>query len=327
MKIVVVGSGVSAMVASWVCRSHDLVCWSPSGRFGGQFASGPFRLVRATQAATDMLDQLDLAFETHDSQPGIILADGSLLPLPDGFATVRSRDAAKMRQEYITKSRGAWAVSREELEGMAEPERHPDLALDFDFASFRRAIADDTEIRQGQLVDLDPQRRRATFRGPSGDVVESYDSLIFTCPSEVVYRALPVRHAQKMPQHVTSAVDIVHVVTPDGVGAAIDRLVGFDVVWIPATPAAFLMRLSHETDGYACEFKAGATLEEIKADLAFALPFGHSHVKIDRGLRGIVTHDREAGELPKDVHAAGPHATGYMCTLDETLDRMMELFA
>jgi len=52
------------------------------------------------------------------------------------------------------------------------------------------------------------------------------------------------------------------------------------------------------------------------------------NLAVGSGLRGMVTHDhREAGELPKDVHAAGPHATGYMCTLDETLDRMMELFA
>lgn len=327
MKIVVVGSGVSAMVASWVCRSHDLVCWSPSGRFGGQFAAGPFRLVRATEAAMGMLDQLDLPFETHDSQPGVIMPGGALLPLPDGFAAVKSLEAEKMRREYVVKSRGEWALSRPDLEGMAEPERLPDVALDFDFASFRGAIGEDTEIHQGQLVDLDPQRRRATFRGVRGEHVESYDSLIFTCPSEVVYRSLPVRQAQKMAQHMTSAVDVAHVTSPDGVGAAIDRLVGFDVIWTPATPAKVLMRLSHETDGYAAEFKAGATIEEMQADLAFALPFGHSLVKIDRGLRGMVTPAREPGELPKDVHAAGPHAAGHMCTLDETLDRMMELFA
>lgn len=328
MKIVVVGSGISAMATSWAGRAHDLVCWSPTGQFGGQFANGPFRLVRATHNMAMMLDQLDLAFETHETQPGIILGNGRIEPLPDGFARIRSKQYQEMRTEYLEKSRGEWSLKRADIQGMmGEPEHIPATHMDFDFDDFRESIAVDTEIRVGHLVDLDPRDHKATFWTTEGQIVQKYDLLIFTCPSEVIARALPARHAQKMQRNITSPVDIAHVKTPDGIGDRIDTLIGFDVIWTPSTPQRTLMRLSHETEGYACEFKSGATIEALTADLEFALPFGHSVTKIDRAQRGIVTCDPDDGELPKCVHAAGPHATGHMHTLDETLDRIMEILA
>ena len=99
MKIIIVGSGASAMMASYAARAHDVTCWSPSGLLAGQFGAGPFRLIRSTPVVRGMLDQLDLPFDTWTTQPGMI-CDGRVLELPDAFAGIKPRDAYELQASY-----------------------------------------------------------------------------------------------------------------------------------------------------------------------------------------------------------------------------------
>lgn len=330
MKIVIVGSGASAMMASYAARAHDVVCWSLSGKLGGQFDAGPFRLVRNTPDMREMLDQLDMSFETWTTQPGMI-HNGDLCILPDAFAEIRSREAYGLQASYRAKSRGEWARDNALLRGMCEPEVDPCVALDLNFAALAEAIgADDLPVRTGRLASVDAKNRTAIFKAGAGVHVEHYDMLIVTCPIDILARSLKSSrwlNRWYVPSHVTSPVDLVYVDSPDGVGNAIDPLVGFDAVWTPVTPRNVLMRLSHDFGGYVAECQHGASLEDISADLAYALPFGHHVKRIERGLRGVVTADPEEARLPPGIIAAGPHATGKMVTIDETLAQMMEIFA
>lgn len=322
MRIIVVGSGISAMVASWAARAHDLTCWSPSGRFGGQFGAGPFRLVRATDNFCAMLDQLELIYEPFETQPGMLVKPGQVLPLPDAYAAINRTLRDQIRKEYAFKYGGS-ANS-----GMPEPELVPTAALDFDYAHFTKAIEADTDIERGRLQRVDIDRKVATFLRDFREIQVPFDAMIVACPMLALSNAFhPISMAPELPSHSTAPVGLVHVATPDSRGETIDELVGFDAIWTPITPRRALMRMSHVSFGYVCEFRNDASAEELQEDLAFALPLGHDVVKIERGLRGNVVAGQNTGKLPANVYAAGPHATGKMNTPDTTLDRMMELFA
>lgn len=334
MRIVIVGSGASAMMASWAARAHDVLCVSPSGQFGGQFGIGPWRVVEATEQMQGLLDQVGVpyAVSTCPSHPAVwidVCDRPVILHVPDDFAEVPSRDLDVMASAYSLKYD---LINDPAIPGLREPEWRQHSYLDFDFDLLVGAIADDTDIAAGSLIRVDVDRRRAHFMTPDGESIEPYDLLIVTCPIAEFARAIIHDPRYSCPVHWTSTIDLAFVEAPiRGTAQVPDPLLAADTIWCPYLPT--VMRMSHALSGeskesaYVVEFKANESIERLSMDLDRVLGKSYRVTRLVRGVRGPVVPDlSEPWSLTqKAIRPLGPHATGIMASISTTLEEAIAM--
>lgn len=331
------------MMVSWAARTHDVICVSPSGKFGGQFGVGPWRLVPDDPRLLGLLNQLDIPHSTSRISGDKCMSHAALwiqrdqnsdkdlfLHVPEAFTTIKSADLQAMNLAQAAKFD---RVRTPPVMGMLEPEwtLTPSQYVDFDYNALTMAVAADTDLHQGSLCRVDVNNKIAYFIDDEGDVFEeTYDRLVITCPIAVFNES--IEHTRfTTPAHTTSTIDLAFVeAEPRGTYKTPDHMLSADVVWTPFAPT--IMRLTHHTLGggsaYCVEFKAGASLQSLRKDLDSILGERYKVKSLLRGVRGPVIRDSsESWRLDKrGIHAIGPHATGVMTPITTALATALKLF-
>lgn len=302
MKIAIIGSGVSACLASWALRRHEVTMISPSGKIGGQWASGPIRIARPTQALVDALEWSGSEYLIRQVTVGIATID-------DGRGVgVDAEDYVPHGDEscgYLLKQfemLPSWSAKRLE---MPDPVSAFSQAQGSELASvevcdpfaFMQAAADDCEIIAGRVAQIRP----GWIATESGDHIDA-DMVVVCAPVE----SLRVAIRRSLPRSSHGITSLWWLPTD----SLPPLMMAYDVVHVATTRASKVFRVSNVTSGYWIEASGFATRLDVIKDCSY-LGFDCADAIEARGL----IPGAPCG-TPPDMHSRGLRFLGPLARCD-----------
>lgn len=210
-RVVILGGGMSGIVALWALRDLDPLLIEATGRLGGSFGDGGLKLLRATPSVETMLADLGVPHERYTPRGGL-LALGIVEPHPQWFREQTAATRDSLQDWHWAKTRQG-ARERDPLrDGLARTTcmddpmgNGPQQALKYSQAilganvlgHFAGRLMMDwrvTSILDGWLcVD-------STFGGKKREEQVPFDFLVITLPLWISYRLAKTTLGYRLPE-------------------------------------------------------------------------------------------------------------------------------
>lgn len=202
MKIVVLGGGLTGLMAAFVLRKFGDVTLIDERQRIGAPNSGLLRHLRRTSAMGDLLDSLGVLWKAWRLRGGILL-DGEIRPYPVWMRQMPDNERLQLQKLYWERTRGSLPKSGDDdvARCMGNPMEDPEMAINLDREELarllaHRAIRDDVLFIPGSKV-VNITERQVMISPPlwwrrSPQTVEiDYDHLIMTLPLPVASELAP----------------------------------------------------------------------------------------------------------------------------------------
>jgi choline dehydrogenase-like flavoprotein len=310
-RVVIVGGGVSGLVASWAFaqRGQRSVILEP-GTVGGEFLSGGLKYIHASEGMVELFDGLDLPHSDYKIIGGILLRD-RVKPYPKCFKGMEPQEAARIRADHYRKTRRAQPGDGFAAAAMNDPaaveSKH--RAIRCDFKAMIQELDKRANVLRLGLKQIDSARSAILLS--NGEWV-SYTKLVVTIPLWAVRNMADFY----VPQGVAMGLNLIQV-RPHK-----DDFARWDYVYTPYTPADAVHRFSPAGGGYSCEVNGDweRQAESVKHDLAFIFNGGYLVEDIKTGLKGHLLELPEQPAWPENIRPLGRFAKwNPRATMDVTL--------
>jgi hypothetical protein len=279
-KMVIVGGGISGLIASWVYTQVpglDVVVLEP-GKPGGDFAAGGLKYIHKTNDMEDLLKDLRVTYTDYSVQGGILL-HGAVEPFPGILKGMNKDRALRIQHDHYRKTR------------QIEPDAFASRSMnDPESSGPRKALRCDMDLMLKGLIDLAPVAKDGCAHIEPNKVIGtsgarySFDYLLLTIPiwviKTMVWFSLPDTMAIKL--------NLLMVDPPEKV----DSFAQWDYVYTPYTPENMIHRISPRDGGYTCEFNGSwedgdGSGDRLTSELNFLFPGGWA---LGRSLKGLNGH-------------------------------------
>jgi len=267
-KMVIVGGGISGLIASWVYTQVpglDVIVLEP-GKPGGDFAAGGLKYIHKTDPMEELLQDLRITYTDYSVQGGILL-HGAVEPFPGVLKGMNKDRALRIQHDHYRKTR------------QIEPDAFASRSMnDPESSGPRKALRCDMERMLKSLIELAPIVKDGCQRLSGNNVVGNsgakypFDYLVLTIPiwmiKPMVWFPLPDTMAIKL--------NLVMVDPPEKV----DAFAQWDYVYTPYTPENMIHRISPRDGGYTCEFNGDwdandtSVTDRLTSELNFLFPGG-----------------------------------------------------
>ncbi len=309
-KVVIVGGGVSGLVASHILsKSHDVTVIE-AGDVGGEFLKGGLKYIHRTDEMIALFDQLDVPWSEYTIQGGIML-QGEVKPYPRCLSGMPRATSERIQADHFRKTRRT-EPARFGAKSMNDPmaARESRRALRCDFQAFVQELAKSARITKRAVTQISTIENRLLL---SDGAFVSYDRLILTIPLWVIRQMCDFY----CPQGMAMSLNLVQV------DPMKDPYAQWDYVYTPYTPAGAVHRFSPRDTGYSVEANGDWDKIEksVKDDLGFLFPGGYAINKLDLGLKGHLIELSDPPKWPENVVPLGRFAKwDPRATTDTTLE-------
>ncbi len=318
-RIVIIGGGVSGLVAAWVFQrmGKRSVVLEP-GSLGGDFLRGGLKYIHKTNSMVEMFDGLGLAWSDYTVRGGALLR-GKVEPWPHCLDSMGEDEASRIQSDHYRKTRRAEPKEFGE-KSMNDPSARKGArrAIRCDFHAMVKALAARTRVIPHAVTKINSKEGLVQLTDGNS---YWYDKLVVTIPMWITRTiadfwvpegvAMKLNLAQVSPKRHTYA--------------------KWDYVYTPYTPGDCIHRLSPYEDGYTMEFNGELTdiiHRKLFQDLAFLLPDGYLLNRVIPNLKGHLLPLPEKPDWPDNVAPLGRFATwNPRATTDVTLREATKLAA
>lgn len=324
-KVVIVGGGMSGLMAAWVVqeRGHDPIIIEPRA-LGGDFLMGGLKYIHKTAAMVKLLDDLDIPWADFTVKGGVLLR-GAVEPYPACLSSMDAAEAARIQADHYRKTRhmdiGTFGAKSMNDPGANKGDRR---ALRCDPKALIDAIAEGTEVIKAGVTSIHAEIKPGMSAGhvlmDNGHKL-SYDRCIVTLPLWV----LATMCNWYIPEGLAMALNIVRIHP-----MARDPYVQWDYVYTPYTPGDAVHRISQVENGWDAEINGEWSEMEGGAmdDIASLWPDGFRIIRAVPGLKGHLLDLSTQPEWPDNVAPLGRFAKwDPRATTDVTLDDAWKLAA
>lgn len=304
MKIAIIGSGVSACLASWALRRHEVTMISPRGEIGGCWGAGPIRITRPTQALVDALEWSESEYSIRQVTVGIASCNDDGLGVAidaEDYVPHGDESHAYLRKQF--EAMPPWTAKRLEMPdpiaAFSQAQGSELSSIDVcDPIAFMRAIADDCRVIAGTVAHA----RAGWVATESGEHIDA--DLIVTCAPVEALRPATRKAIPKSSHGLTSLWWI-------GTDALPPLMMAYDVVHVATSTARRVFRVSNVTGGYWIEASGLATRQEVVDDCSYLFGFDCTGM-LD--LRGLI-RGAPCG-TPPEMHGRGFRFLGPLARCD-----------
>lgn len=297
--VVIVGGGVSGLIASYVFASYGQrsMVLEPSA-LGGDFLLGGLKYIHRTDAMEELFDQLGLPWSDYQVNGGILLR-GSVRPYPQCLAGMEDNEAQRIQADHFRKTRRT-EPSKFGSKSMNDPgsAKASRRAIRCDFEDMVKELSAHATIRKNGLTRIVSSRNAIQL--DDGSWVE-YKHLVLTIPLWIIRQMCDFY----VPQGMAMALNLIHVLPHR------DRYTRWDYVYTPYTPADAVHRFSPSgTEGYTVEVNGQWETQEDAAmdDLAFLFADGFRIIQVTAGIKGHLLDLQEKPQWPINVAPLGRFA-------------------
>lgn len=317
-RIVIVGGGVSGLIASWAfkqCKDVQVQILE-ANKPGGDFLAGGLKYLHRTESMVEMFSDLGIVYTNYNVQGGILL-HGAVEPYPGVLKGLDHERALRIQHDHYRKTRhtepDAFAAR-----SMNDPEYSgPKKALQCELDAFVRRLALGAPIIQDAAASIHP----LVVKGASG-ASYPYDFLVLTIPLWVIRRLAWF----KIPPALAVKLNIVRV-EPIG-----NPYAKWDYVYTPYTPEGLIHRISPSEGEWSCEFNGDwpendeETSRKLTSELNFLFRAGWAPCSVKKGLNGHLLPMDEKPEWPENITPLGRFAEwDPRATSDVVLDSVWKL--
>lgn len=316
-RVVIVGGGMSGLVASWAFQEHgqDPVILEPQPVLGGDFLAGGLKYIHKTASMMAMLDFHDVPYADYTIN-GAIYLKGKVEPYPAHIDTLDPEQSATIQADHYRKTRrmeiGSFGAKSMNDPGSGKSDRR---ALRCDPKELIDALAAVARVQKAGVRAIESKTSRIQLG--DGTWME-YDKLVLTIPLWVIARMCD----WFVPEGMALALNIIRVQPKR------DPFAKWDYVYTPYTPGDAIHRISAAEGGWDCEVNGDWSKIEAKAmdDLAALFPAGFTIANIKTGLKGHLIELPEPVRWPENVAPLGRFAKwDPRATTDVTLDDAFRL--
>jgi hypothetical protein len=313
-RVVIVGGGMSGLVAAWVFMEHGQspVVLEPKAP-GGDFLMGGLKYIHKTHPMMDMLDGLEVTWDEYTVSGGILLR-GAVLPFPDCLDGMAPDESARIQADHFRKTRrmdiGSFGSRSMNDPGSGKSDRR---ALRCDPQALVNALVAETEVVKTGVQRIERNRVQLT----DGSWMP-FDKLVVTIPLWVAHQICD----WYLPEGMAMLLNIVRVAPWK------DPFAKWDYVYTPYTPGDAIHRLSAVEGGWDAEVNGEWDSMENKTmdDLASLFPAGFRVVNTVKGIKGHLLELPEAPKWPDHIAPLGRFAKwDPRATTDVTLDDAVKL--
>lgn len=317
-KVVIIGGGVSGLVASWVFNQcgADVRLFEP-GPKGRGFLSGGLKYFVRTDDMVRIVNDLGLAFSVQSVRGGIFL-QGQVRPYPKHLREVGQARAQRIREDHYRKTRGVEPTGFA-VKSMNDPFSATRKALACDLDEFiKRLSGYKSHCHVSEMVTSvnSSARRVYTAEGASWN----FDYLVVTAPLWIARRLLDF----PLPDGMARKLNVVDV---DSIGS--DPYARWDYVYTPYTPENMVHRLSPHDGGYSVEFNgewSDSTSGRLRNELNFLFGNAWALNDVKKGLPGHLIPLESDPEYPPWIAPLGRFAAwDPRATTDKTLSDAIAL--
>lgn len=323
-KMVIVGGGISGLIASWVYTQVpglDVIVLEP-GKPGGDFAAGGLKYIHKTDNMEEMLRDLRLTYTDYSVQGGVLL-HGAVEPFPACFKGMDKSRALRIQHDHYRKTR------------RIEPDAFAARSMnDPESVGPRKALRCDMDKMLRSLIELAPIVKDGCAGLSNGQVIGRsgtkypYDYLLLTIPIWVIKTMVWF----ELPDTMAIKLNLVMVDPP----AKVDAFAQWDFVYTPYTPENLIHRISQRDGGYTCEFNGDWPEDtpddpnplslRLTSELNFLFPGGWALSDVKKGLNGHLLPMTTKPEWPANVRPVGRFAQwDPRATSDVVLNTCLEL--
>lgn len=308
MRVVIVGGGVSGLVASHVFSDRGAETMVIEAKtVGGEFLAGGLKYIHNSEGMCELFDDLEVPYSQYTVQGGIMLR-GQVHPYPKVLQQLPKEEAAIIQADHYRKTRRTEGGD-DSRKAMNDPAAvKPRRALRCHFPDMIKELARGADVVKGMLLRVKPKTNEIvltdTRRIP-------YDKLILTIPLWVIKEAVPFY----VPQGMAMSLNLVDV-TP-----VRDRYAKWDYVYTPYTPANQVHRFSPKGRAYSVEINGTMDRVKLESDLSFIFTEGYGIETIREGLKGHLLPLEQQPEWPENIAPLGRFAKwDSRATTDVTLE-------
>jgi len=297
-RVVIVGGGVSGLVANYVFKTlgQKPVVFEPREP-GGEFLHGGLKYIHRSKRMVEMFDRFRLPWSDYSVQGGILLR-GEVLPYPKCLSAMSPDEASRIQADHFIKTRrsepgqfGSRAMN--DPAAISKARR----AIRCDFIEMVRELADNANIVKQGIKSIRTGSKSIQL---SNGEWYWYDKLILTIPLWVIKAISDVR----VPEGMAMALNLIQVKPRR------DPYARWDYVYTPYTPGNAVHRFSPREGGYSVEVNGDWATQEAPAheDLAFIFQEGFLIEGAKTGLKGHLLELHEQPVWPTDVAPLGRFA-------------------
>lgn len=308
MRVVIVGGGVSGLVASYVFkqRGADVVVLEPK-TVGGEFLAGGLKYIHNSEGMAQLFEALGLPFSNYTIQGGILLK-GKVESYPKVFQSLPKDEALRVQADHYRKTRRTEG-GKDAPKAMNDPAAvKPRRALRCNFADMIKELAQRATIQKAGLLRIKTKTNEValtTFKRIP------YDCLILTIPLWIIQETAPFHVPQGMAMRLNTV----------NVRPVKDRFARWDYVYTPYTPAGVVHRFSPTGQAYSVEINGSLDRTRLGSDLNFIFNEGYAIEAIREGLKGHLLPLDSQPDWPDNVAPLGRFAKwDSRATTDVTLD-------
>lgn len=277
-SVLVLGSGIEALIAAWVLRRHPHFKVSLlAGAQPGTEPDLPGALPEAnhTKSMGRFLRHLDVPYSSYKPRDGVLIRD-AILRWPEDVRKIGAKEAGRVHADCLYK---ASRVASDGLHVLAPRARDLDRRIRCSLEDLIGELVRGLEVRIDRVARID---ERAVV-GDAGRY--PFDFLVSTIPIWLFRE----RATFELPEVISARRTIAVVAPRDGT-----RFVRWDSVLTPYTPEGHVYRMTAFEHGYAVEASGRPSAARLTGDLNFLFPDGFH-------LRGVLT---DLFTVPRFLHRA-----------------------
>lgn len=299
-KVVIVGGGVSGLVANYVFKLYDQepIVLEP-GKPGGEFNLGGLKYIHYTKHITDMFDHYRLPWSDYRVRGGIVLR-GEVHDYPKCLRGMSKAEALRVQEDHFRKTRRT-EPGRFGTKAMNDPAaKSSRRAVRCNFEGWINAMAEDAVLKDVGAKRIESKQNRVVL---SDDSVLEYDRLIVTLPLWITRRIADF----DVPEGLAMNLNLLMVYPFE------DNYARWDYVYTPYTPHDAIHRFSEKHGGYSVEVN-GNWDESLEART-----FSDLNYLFNKGYKCRMKQDKD-GELIRDANGKPivdvARAKGHLLELD-----------
>lgn len=310
MRVVILGGGISGLIAHHVFQRHrggkpaNLKLVEP-GKVGGEFTSGGLKYIHRTDGMVRLIGRMGLPFSSYRLHGGILLR-GKVQPYPQALQKMAPEEALRVQQDHYVKTRKTQSGSfgRKAMNDPTSSQaRH---AIRTDFESLVEKLARGVAIVPEAALEVNNHRVRL-----SGGNWLDYDVLIATIPLWILRRIC----SWYLPEGFAMKLNIAWAVPERDVYAA------WDFVYTPYTPSDYIHRFSPAGLGYMVEANGELDHLKLESDLQFIFQEGYYIKHVRAEMKGHLLPMNGQAQWPENVAPLGRFAQwDPRATMDTVLD-------
>ncbi len=311
-RVVIVGGGVSGLVASYVfsqAEGVDCRVLEPNV-VGGEFLAGGLKYIHRTADVEVMFNDLDVIWSDFTVRGGILLR-GKVLRYPNCFSGMDPEQAKRIQADHYRKTRRAegGAHSRTAMNDPAATAPRRALRCHFPDMVDQLSRAANVlkfgvkKVAERELILDDGSRM-------------PYDYLVLTIPLWVIREIVDFY----VPHGIAMNLNLANVFPRR------DRYAHGDYVYTPYTPADSVHRISPLRSGYSVEVNGELHRDRLASDLNFIFKDGWALESVQEGLKGHLLPLETEAEWPDNIAPLGRFAQwDPRATMDVALDGAKKL--